>query len=718
MSNERRLHIDIEPLVVEFEDPDEPVWQGFYEQFFGPLHPDSEGKVTGLACPNTKNHSHGDKKPSGTLYLKSGVYVCGRCVPSTGSSGFSPFTFLTEIMGWDKREASDYVTQYRNDQYKEVYQDGQWRFYSPFKPVDPPFGAQPLNEARLQAFRDFVEEAQKRLSPDLPIVQEYILARGLKYETLVHFGFGYVPENIELGQKECLVIPFYENGKVRAIRGRDAVGNKGAVKGSNMIPHGVDEARGHEVIVVVEGESDKMMLWQIFQEHGVDVPVVSVPTNRFSHRWLRQFRHVRKIVVIPQDDDAGQELPASIRKVFRDTDIRVVTLPFQDGYGKDLCEWIMWDGHSGEELVKMLKTFLKPPKLFEDHVYTMERLLKEGEKPIPWLINNVIARGSKTLIQGPPKQLKTWVALNLLRALYVGGEFCGRRIETEKIKALIVEEEHSTQAFANRVQTVFGDIRPEGFQFIHRAGVCLYPENEAWKKVLQQIEMFEPDVLILDPLRSIFEGDENSSEVMKAVFRPINDLLDAYPHMAVIVLDHTAKKTDDLLVYMSRGSSVKGAEQDTIINVRKYKVKNLPQKSRDKVKTMVDDVDDETVIAMITTESRDGVDLENEALVFRNGLLEHVPDLKITASKVKNMDARVQKTLELLLQRPWTQEELSKQVGVGQQTVGRYVEQLRGAGYEIEEDGGYVGRPKTYKLVRTPEGLEADDEETTQDDTE
>ena len=314
--------------------------------------------------------------------------------------------------------------------------------------------------------------------------------------------------------------------------------------------------------------------------------------------------------------------------------------------------------------------------------------------------------------------MKTWVALNLLRALYVGGEFCGRRIETEKIKALIVEEEHSTQAFANRVQTVFGDIRPEGFQFIHRAGVCLYPENEAWKKVLQQIEMFEPDVLILDPLRSIFEGDENSSEVMKAVFRPINDLLDAYPHMAVIVLDHTAKKTDDLLVYMSRGSSVKGAEQDTIINVRKYKVKNLPQKSRDKVKTMVDDVDDETVIAMITTESRDGVDLENEALVFRNGLLEHVPDLKITASKVKNMDARVQKTLELLLQRPWTQEELSKQVGVGQQTVGRYVEQLRGAGYEIEEDGGYVGRPKTYKLVRTPEGLEADDEETTQDDTE
>jgi len=48
---------------------------------------------------------------------------------------------------------------------------------------------------REEEFKNFTKEAKARLRLELPIVQEHITARGIKYEMLEHFEWGYVPHD-------------------------------------------------------------------------------------------------------------------------------------------------------------------------------------------------------------------------------------------------------------------------------------------------------------------------------------------------------------------------------------------------------------------------------------------------------------------------------------------------------------------------------------------
>jgi biotin operon repressor len=656
-------------------------WRDFYVRYFPELDR-MDIKEDGFTVQSLKCLYHDDRKPSATVNVKSGFYVCHVC------GSFSPYRFLVEIAGIAPEDASYFINDYLRELYVKDERTGS--YLRAFPHYDPSHTYIPT-PGQEEEFEEFIKEAKARLRPELPIVQEYITARGIKYEMLERFEWGYVPHDEEAGQVECLVVPFRVRGKIRAIRGRAYDGRKGAVKNSRFSLWNLDSLEGKSQAVIVEGESDALRTIQALEACGVDIPVVSVPGNNFRKEWKREFEGIRTVYLIPQDDDASANFVRSALAVLGEERCKVVELPWKRGdVGKDICEWLTRNNHTDQELVELI-----PLEEHQDRFsryYRVEELLKREPAEPDWLVRGMIARGQKILVQGPPKQMKTWFVLSLLKALSRGENVCGVpfwKTTVSGIKAVMVEEEHSTNALIQRVQQSLAGT--SNIVIPHRTGVKLLPKNPEFEDLLKFIDEFRPDLLVLDPLRSFFDGDENDSSVMQQVFAPLNMLLRKYPHMAVVVVDHTAKKPSDVLVYASRGSSVKGAEMDGVIDIRKF------QK-------------DEDIGVVVTGEFRDAETVENLSLKFENGNLVYDDGFRINI-KLKDSEVRLQKLAKLLTQRSYTQKELTDLLKVSDQTVRNDISKLRAGGFTIEEEGGHQGSPKTYTLTKTPDGWKADDED-------
>lgn len=656
-------------------------WRDFYARYFPELDR-MDIKEDGFTVQSLKCLYHSDRKPSATVNVKSGFYVCHVC------GSFSPYRFLVEIAGIAPEDASYFINDYLRELYVKDERTGS--YLRAFPHYDPSHTYIPT-PGQEEEFEEFIKEAKARLRPELPIVQEYITARGIKYEMLERFEWGYVPHDEEAGQVECLVVPFRVRGKIRAIRGRAYDGRKGAVKNSRFSLWNLDSLEGKSQAVIVEGESDALRTIQALEACGVDIPVVSVPGNNFRKEWKREFEGIRTIYLIPQDDDASANFVRSALAVLGEERCKVVELPWKRGdVGKDICEWLTRNNHTDQELVELI-----PLEEHQDRFsryYRVEELLKREPAEPDWLVRGMIARGQKILVQGPPKQMKTWFVLSLLKALSRGENVCGVpfwKTTVSGVKAVMVEEEHSTNALIQRVQQSLAGT--SNIVIPHRTGVKLLPKNPEFEDLLKFIDEFRPDLLVLDPLRSFFDGDENDSSVMQQVFAPLNMLLRKYPHMAVVVVDHTAKKPSDVLVYASRGSSVKGAEMDGVIDIRKF------QK-------------DEDVGVVVTGEFRDAETVENLSLKFEDGNLVYDDGFRINI-KLKDSEVRLQKLAKLLTQRSYTQKELTDLLKVSDQTVRNDISKLRAGGFTIEEEGGHQGSPKTYTLTKTPDGWKADDED-------
>ncbi len=656
-------------------------WRDFYARYFPELDR-MDIKEDGFTVQSLKCLYHSDRKPSATVNVKSGFYVCHVC------GSFSPFRFLVEIAGIAPEDASYFINDYLRELYVKDERTGS--YLRAFPHYDPSHTYIPT-PGQEEEFEEFIKEAKARLRPELPIVQEYITARGIKYEMLERFEWGYVPHDEKAGQVECLVVPFRVRGKIRAIRGRAYDGRKGAVKNSRFSLWNLDSLEGKSQAVIVEGESDALRTIQALEAYGVDIPVVSVPGNNFRKEWKREFEGIRTVYLIPQDDDASANFVRSALAVLGEERCKVVELPWKRGdVGKDICEWLTRNNHTDQELVELI-----PLEEHQDRFsryYRVEELLKREPAEPDWLVRGMIARGQKILVQGPPKQMKTWFVLSLLKALSRGENVCGVpfwKTNVSGIKAVMVEEEHSTNALIQRVQQSLAGT--SNIVIPHRTGVKLLPKNPEFEDLLKFIDEFRPDLLVLDPLRSFFDGDENDSSVMQQVFAPLNMLLRKYPHMAVVVVDHTAKKPSDVLVYASRGSSVKGAEMDGVIDIRKF------QK-------------DEDVGVVVTGEFRDAETVENLSLKFEDGNLVYDDGFRINI-KLKDSEVRLQKLAKLLTQRSYTQKELTDLLKVSDQTVRNDISKLRAGGFTIEEEGGHQGSPKTYTLTKTPDGWKADDED-------
>ncbi len=122
-------------------------------------------------------------------------------------------------------------------------------------------------------------------------VIQWFANRGIGLPTLARNGIGHEEHFMPGTGKEvaCITFPFKRDGQVVNIKYRDGAKNFAQVKGAEKILFGLDDIAGREIMVVVEGEIDKLS----FEEAGI-TNVVSVPDGA------------------PQRSASGQEIPTTM----------------------------------------------------------------------------------------------------------------------------------------------------------------------------------------------------------------------------------------------------------------------------------------------------------------------------------------------------------------------------------------------------------------------
>ncbi|AEG16244.1 regulatory protein DeoR [Desulfofundulus kuznetsovii DSM 6115] len=92
-------------------------WRDFYIRYFPELET-MDVKEDGFTDQSLRCLHHDDRKPSATVNVKSGFYVCHVC------GSFSPYRFLVEIAGIAPENASYFINDYLRELYVKDEQTG------------------------------------------------------------------------------------------------------------------------------------------------------------------------------------------------------------------------------------------------------------------------------------------------------------------------------------------------------------------------------------------------------------------------------------------------------------------------------------------------------------------------------------------------------------------------------------------------------------------
>lgn len=193
-----------------------------------------------------------------------------------------------------------------------------------------------------------------------------------------------------------------------------------------------------------------------------------------------------------------------------------------------------------------------------------------ADEPVDWVVPDLLAAGEKAVIAGPPKSMKTWLALHLLRCVACGGDVLEedqwRVVEPQPV--LFVQEEGSAQRWARRLVGTFGgDLEPP-FAYVHRGGFAL-TSNEHVEWVIAQAREHDARLIVLDPWQRVTPGvKENDATETGPAWDAVHRIA-SETGAAVVVIHHASKGDGQPTMDSIRGSSRMAGEVDLIVVLRK-----------------------------------------------------------------------------------------------------------------------------------------------------
>lgn len=590
----------------------------------------TSGSLTrqGVACP-----FHADRNPSASVYFDTGVFICPIC------GTFSASGFISKITGCSYKEADIIVSEFlsSNDDYKRD---------------DSYFSKSPKRNPR---WDELVKESQKNLSPDLPIVKEYLQRKGLQYETLIKAGIGFLPACKTHWNQDSLVFPYIIQSHVWGIRYRNFQGDKGGEPGTTFALWGLqDVPEICNSIIIVEGETDRLTAMEMFPT----IPVVSTPTCRFKREWKREFNDITSIICIPQSDAASDGLTKSLKDAFNE-DIIITDLPWRRGqFGKDLNDWRDQNDSS------ILITSVNALAINGTELMISGDDLDLMDEDKEFLIEGILSPGQFVAIVGPQKAKKSWMMLNLIRSLISDAPFLGLPGAVSYGKAgniLIVEEEGTKKDLSDRAKLVLAgtDWRNQTI-WMHKKGVQL--DSSRWiEKLSKIIDEKKVGVLFLDCLYKMHSKNEDKAQEMSPIWANIRLLQRRYPRLVVVLIHHFGKAGEVIKGWNSiRGSSSLGAEVDLAI---------FQEKKDTKTEEIIN-------VKFDGREVRDITDTDgNEVLKcthYNNGIIELAYDKKVVAQRAESFYD------ELEERKTWGLLEAAEHMGVSRQTIRSWIDKADG----------------------------------------
>ena len=173
---------------------------------------------------------------------------------------------------------------------------------------------------------------------------------------------------------------------------------------------------------------------------------------------------------------------------------------------------------------------------------TLDQYADLPESDSSYLIDKFLPCPSRILLVGPPKKGKSYLGLQIGLTVAKGEPFMGRPSQASKVLYLQYDTPHTL--WLQRLK----DLRRSGVTF-HDNFVMLDPAEAKTQIDIRKnpsdilylrkaVEEIQPKLVIIDTLRKVFSGDENSSDIGSEVFNILNDI---FRDQAVIYIHHTHK---------------------------------------------------------------------------------------------------------------------------------------------------------------------------------
>jgi len=317
------------------------------------------------------------------------------------------------------------------------------------------------------------------------------------------------------------------------------------------------EWTGSDTLYLCEGVSDTWTLWH------ADLPALGIPSaTTWKSEWWREMEGFPRIVLIPDNDEAGENLAREIAKTCPDhlrERVQVLQLPNGIKDANELWQQVDADPErfkealEGCEIILLTDSYRNQNSRINDDLPLLaplsELLSSDAERELEYVpllgVDGLIARGTITLLGAHPKAGKTTLLIHACREWL------------QQNRRVVYLSEDSRPVWRERVKRF-----PELGALILNAIPRAHPEN--WARAIRELE---PDIVIVDTIRRFMPPkDENDSASVSLALAPFVDLQQELPRTAIVLVHHTKKSlSSDGEITDIAGSHAFTAEVDAIL---------------------------------------------------------------------------------------------------------------------------------------------------------
>ena len=199
----------------------------------------------------------------------------------------------------------------------------------------------------------------------------------------------------------------------------------------------------------------------------------------------------------------------------------------------------------------MRDKIITPEEAFEATIekkqiaFSAREIAKQEDKPIEWLVNELIPVGGNILLSSPPKQAKSFLTLDLCCRLTEGKGLWLHAIPIRKCRVLYIDAENMQTMIKDRWRALSFDVEGSGadnLMMITKKSFNVSKMDIMDSKIYQEIkseidryELTEYDLIVFDTLVRFHSLNENSSGDMANVMAQIQSLSPA----SKLILHHT-----------------------------------------------------------------------------------------------------------------------------------------------------------------------------------